>query len=137
MTKTITVEGDVSAADTLTELTTQGSVTAPSRQVPSNVSKIEKIIAGVGVDIAADGAASFLLRLGGNAVLNGEQSLFIAGAGGTAVQAGADPDGLITPAIILEDIDIAVRGGDTIKISAEMCGDDLGDAHIAITLVFS
>lgn len=137
MTKTLTVEGDIADDGVLTRLTTQGSVTAPSVSTPANAKKIDKVIAAVAADIAADGAASFLIRLGGNAVLKGEQTIFVAGSGGTAVQAGADPDGLVMKAFMLDDADMDINGGDTIAIAAEMCGDDLGDAHIAVTLVFA
>ena len=137
MSRTITVEGDLAAADTLVNLTTQGSTTAPSRQVPAGVTKIDKIVAAVAPDLAAAGAASFLVRLGGKGVKGGEQQIFIAGAGGAAVQSGADPVGLAMDPFILEDVDIAGQSQNTIKIQAEMTGDDLGDAHITVTLVFA
>ena len=135
MTKTLTLEGDITTSDAAVGLTTQGSTTQPSVSLPSEAKKIDAIIAAVAPDLAAAGAAGFLLRLGGNAVLGGEQTIFIAGAGGQLPQATSDPDGLSMVAFILEDADIEVRGGDTIKVQAEMCGDDLGDAHVAVTLV--
>ena len=51
MSKTLTVEGDITAVDTRTLLTTQGSVTAPSLVVPSGMTKIVKIL----VAAAAEG----------------------------------------------------------------------------------
>lgn len=137
MSKTITVEGDLSAADTLVNLTTRGDVTAPSRQTPEGAKRIDKVFAAVAPDLAAAGAAGFFIRIGGDAVMGGEQQIPVAGAGGAAVQSGADPVGLAMPAIVVDDADIDVQGQENIRIQAEMAGDDLGDAHIVVTLVFA
>src|SRR3990167_7846327 len=91
MARTITVEGDVNAIDTRTLLTTQGSVTAPSLVVPAGMTKIKQVYAVSASDNAADdGAAAMFLRLGGNAVLGGEQVIFFQAHGGQTVQSGAD-----------------------------------------------
>ena len=137
MSKTITVEGDVNAVDTRTLLTAQGSVTAPSLVVPSGMTKIKKIILAASHDGAADdGSALFFLRLDGNAVLNGEQTIVFAGGGNQTVQAGSDsaPNNM-TP-FTLDDVDIDVRPSDTISIAAEFAGVDIGDTAIAVTLVY-
>jgi len=136
MTKTLTVEGDITAVDTATTLSTQGSVTAPSLVVPSGVSKIVKVIVGVSPDMAAAGRASFFIRLGGNAVLGGEQVLAIGAAGGQLPQAGADPSGIPPILTILEDLDIDVSPSETIRVQAEMAGQDLGTTRVVVTLVF-
>jgi len=137
VTKTLTVEGDIVAADTAADLTTQGSVTQPSRVVPSGVSRIDKIIVGVAPDMGAAGSASFFIRLGGNAVQRGEQVIAVAAAGGQLPQTGADPTGIAPIAVVLEDLDIAVAPTETIRIQAEMAGNDLGTARVVVTLVFS
>ena len=137
MSKTITVEGDVNAVDTRTLLTAQGSVTAPSLVVPSGMTKIKKIILAASHDGAADdGSALFFLRLDGNAVLNGEQTIVFAGGGNQTVQAGSDsaPNNM-TP-FTLDDVDLYVRPSDTISIAAEFAGVDIGDTAIAVTLVY-
>lgn len=134
MTKFLTVEGDLASADTLTRLTSQGSVSAPSKTLNVGARAIEHLIVGVAPDLAAAGAAGFLVRLGGDGILGGEQTIFVAGAGGAAVQSGADPVGLAMASFILADAGIEVRGGDNIDVSSEMCGDDLGDAHIVVSL---
>jgi hypothetical protein len=40
----LTVEGDITAADTRTPLTSQGSVASPSLLVPAGYTKIDKVI---------------------------------------------------------------------------------------------
>jgi len=137
VTKTLTVEGDITAADTAVNLTTQGSVSQPSRVVPSGVSRIDKIIAGVAPDMAAAGSATFFIRLGGNAVQRGEQVIAIAAAGGQLPQAGADPTGIPPIAVVLENLNIEVAATETIRIQAEMAGDALGTARVVVTLVFA
>lgn len=136
MTRTLTVEGDVTAVDTLTDLTTQGSVSAPSRVVPSGVAKIDKIIAGVAAELAAAGDSGYHLRLGGAAVLKGEQVLSLGAQGGALPQVGSDQASSGVINVVLEDVDIDVAPSEVIRISAEMAGDDLGTARAAVTLVF-
>lgn len=137
MSRTITVVGDVNAVDTRTLLTSQGSVTAPSLVVPAGMTKIKKIIATVGADGLADnGSACMFLRLGGSAVLNGEQTLFFAGAGSQTVQAGSDAAPFLGDPFVIEDADIDVRPSDTISIAAEMAGVDVGDTSVGVTLVY-
>ena len=137
MSRTITVEGDVNAVDTRVLLTTQGSVTAPSLVVPAGMTKIKKIIAAASHDGAADdGSAIFFIRLGGNAVLNGEQSIMIGGAGNQTVQSGSDAAPNVMLPFILDNVDIDVRPSDTISIAAEFAGVDIGDTAVAVTLVY-
>ncbi len=136
MTKTLTVEGPVTAVDTATNLSTQGSVTSPSLVLPSGVTKIDKVIVAAAVDLSAAGRTSFLIRLGGNAVLGGEQTLTVGAAGGQLPQAGSDtaPKAVLT--FVLDDADITVKR-DTIRVQAEMMSQDLGAAEVVVTLVLA
>lgn len=137
MSRTITVEGDINAADTRTLLTAQGSVTAPSLVVPAGMTKIVKIVACASHDGAADdGEALFFLRLGGNAVLGGEQTIVFGGAGNQTVQSGSDAAPNVMPLFILNDADIQVRPSDTISIAAEFAGVDIGDTAVVVTVVY-
>jgi len=137
MSRTITVEGDVNSVDTRVLLTSQGSVSAPSLVVPSGMTKIKKIIAVAAIDgLADDGGVTFFIRLGGNAVLGGEQSLVHHGAGSQSVQAGSDAAPSVGIPFVLDDADIDVSPSDTISIAAEMAGVDPGDATVAVTLVY-
>ena len=137
MSKTLTVEGDVNAVDTLTRLTGQGSVTTPSLVVPSGVTKIAKIIMSACADGLAAGAGAFFIRLGGSAVLGGEQTIFFGGEDSQTVQAGSDAAPSLGSLFVLNDADIAVSPSDTIAISAEFAGVDIGDSSVAITLVYA
>ena len=136
MSRTITVEGDLTAVDTRVLLTAQGSVTAPSLVVPSGMRKITKIIASVVADGLAAGEVVYLLRLGGNAVLNGEQTFVIGGDGSILVQLGSDAAPNVDGLFILHDADVAVSPSDTITIAVEMAGVDIGTATATITLVY-
>lgn len=135
--KTFTVEGDITAADTKTLITTQGSVTAPSPVVPSSVKKIDKIVFACTSEALADGAQNFFLRLGGNAVLNGEQVIAMGASGRIAVQAGSDAAPQIQKPMILDDVDIMVNPSDTLSVSVEGAGTDTGTAHAVVTLVYA
>lgn len=137
MSRTLTVEGDITAADTLTNLTTQGSVTTPSRLVPNGVTKIAKIAVAASQDGAAAGATIFILRLSGSGVKGGEQVLTIGAGGIIAVQAGSDTAAPTVVTTVLDNVDIDVSQGDTINISAEMAGEDLGTSRVAATLIFA
>lgn len=137
MSRTFTVEGDITAADTRTALTTQGSVTAPSSVVPAGMKKIDKVIVAATSEGLADGAQSIFVRLGGNAVLGGEQTIAVSALGRIAVQSGSDAAPQLMKAWVLEDADIEVRASDTISVSAEGPGTDTGTVHIAITLIYA
>lgn len=137
MSRTLTVVGDVNAVDSRVLLTSQGSVTAPSQVVPSGVKKIVGILAAMGHDGAADnGSALCFLRLGGNAVLNGEQAIVFAGAGNQTVQAGSDAAPNVMNPFKMENLDIAVAETDTLTVAAEFAGVDIGDTAMAVTVIF-
>ena len=137
MSKTLTVEGDLATVDSLTRITTQGSVTAPSLIVPAGVTKIDKVIVSAAAEGLADGSAVFFVRLGGNGVKRGEQTLVVSAAGVIAVQVGSDAAPMIAGVFILDDADIEVSPSDTLTVSAEMAGSDLGTGRVAVTLVFA
>jgi len=137
MSKTFTVEGDVTAADTRTLLTTQGSVTAPSSVVPAGMTKIDKILVAASSEGLANGAAVNILRLGGNAVLGGEQTIVVSAVGRIAVQSGSDAAPQLMKVFIIEDADIEVRSSDTISISMEQAGTDTGTVHAVVTLIYA
>lgn len=135
--KTLTLEGDITSADTLTRLTTQGSVTAPSLVTPANASKIQTIIVAASTEGLANGAQSFFLRIGGNAVKNGEQVIAVSAVGRIAPQAGSDSAPQITEPIVLQDVDIEVGPSDTISVAVEGAGTDTGTGRAVVTLVFA
>lgn len=137
MSKTLTVVGSMTTVDTRTQITGQGSVTAPSLVVPSGMTKIDKIIVSVASEGLADGASIYLLRLGGSGILKGEQVFTIGSSGRIAPQAGSDSAPQVSKATIFENVDIEVSPSDTVSISAEMAGQDTGTARIALTVIFA
>lgn len=137
MAKTLTLEGDLATVDSRTVISTQGSVTAPSLVVPAGVSLIKRIILTAGAEGLADGSAVFFVRIGGNAVKRGEQTIMVSAAARIAVQTGSDAAPQYCRAWTLDDADIEVVPSDTLAITAEMAGQDLGTGHIAVTLIFA
>lgn len=135
--RTFTVEGDITAADTKTNLTTQGSVTAPSPVVPAGVKKIVGMIVAATSEGLADGYQTMFVRLGGNAVLNGEQVISIGSCARIAVQSGSDAAAQGVEVTQFKDLDIDVRASDTIAVSAEGPGVDSGTIHVVVTLLYA
>lgn len=135
--KTITVEGDIASVDTRTALTTQGSVTSPSMIVPTEMTKIDKLIVAASSEGLANGKEVWFVRLGGNAVQGGEQLIPVSASGTIAPQAGSDAAPQCMTAWQFNDLDIPVSGGDTISIWAEGAGDDTGTGHAVVTCVFA
>lgn len=136
MSRTITVEGDVNAIDTRVLLTGQGSVTTPSLVVPAGMTKIKQIIITAAADGLAAGHVVNFIRLGGNAVLNGEQVIVFGGEDSIAVQSGSDAAPSLGSYFQIMDADIDVRPSDTITIAGEAAGVDVGDETFAVTLVY-
>ncbi len=138
MSRTITVEGDVNTVDVRTVLTTQGSITAPSLVVPAGMTRITKVIAtGAADNLADDGSVAFFVRLGGSAVLGGEQVIVFGGLGGQLPQTGSDVAPSVGLVFVHDDADIAVQASDTVSISVEAAGVDPGDTTVAVTLVYA
>ena len=137
MTRTMTVEGDLATVDSQARLTTQGSVAAPTLITPSGVTKIDKIVVAATAEGLADGSGVFFIRLGGSAIKNGEQTIMVSAAGRIAVQSGSDAAPQAMAPIVIDNADIEIVASESVSISAEMAGQDLGTGHIAATLVFA
>lgn len=135
--KTLLVEGDISAVDTRTALTTQGSVSSPSLLIPAGYTEISKFIYAAAAEGLADGKATFLARLGGNAVQRGEQVKVLSAGGRIAPQSGSDSAPSVCMAQVDEDCGIEVNPSDTISVWAEMAGDDLGTGRVVLGLVLA
>ena len=132
----VTVEGDIAAVDTLTRLTTQGSVAAPSRLTPPDAKMLKRIIYAVSEDSASDGEVTFILRLGGDAIRGGEQAIIIGGASSIAAQSGSDEAAAVMVPQILDNLDLEITPNETLDISVEMAGIDIGTATIVVTAIF-
>lgn len=135
--KTILVEGDITATDTRTALLTQGSVSSPSLLIPAGYTEISKVVYAAAAEGLADGKATFLVRLGGNAVQRGEQVKVLSAGGRIAPQTGSDSAPSVCVARVDEECEIEVNPSDTISIWGEMAGDDLGTARAVIGLVLA
>ena len=135
--KTLTLEGSIISVDTRTVLTTQGSVTAPSLVTPAGATKIDKLFISAAAEGLAAGSATFFIRIGGNSIRNGEQVIAISAAGTSVVQAGSDAAPQQCRTLVIDDLDIECGASDTVSVSAEMAGNDLGTARVVATLVFA
>lgn len=133
----ITVEGDIAAVDTLTRLTTQGSVIAPSRLTPPDAKMLKRVIYAISEDSAADGEVTFILRLSGDAIKGGEQTFIIGSASSIAAQSGSDEAAGIMVPQILDNLDLEITPNETLDISIEMAGADIGTATAVITAIFA
>lgn len=133
----ITVEGDITAVDTLTRLTTQGSVTAPSRLTPPDAALLKRLVYAVSFDAAADGEATFHVRLGGDAIKGGEQVITLGAGSFIDVQSGSDSGRGVMSAVVLDNLDLEITPNETLDISVEMAGVDVGTATAVITAIFA
>ncbi len=133
----ITVEGDLTAVDTLVRLTAQGSVTAPSRLTPPDAKILKRIFFSVASDGAADGEVNYLVRLGGDAIKGGEQTLIIGAESWIDVAAGGDGMGVDMAVQMIDNLDLEITPNETLDISTEMAGVDIGTATVVITAVFA
>ena len=125
-------EGEATAVDTKTQLTTLGSETAPGPLlVPAGAKKISRIIIGAHSNFAAATSNSAFIRLEGPGLPDGPET-FAAQAGGSAVATGGND---AKPAEII-DCDIDVTPSNEILIFGEMAGTDVGQVSFGVTLVF-
>ena len=129
-----TREGSITAVDTRTALTTLASATAESPSnvpVPRGRSKLHSVIVVIGPDFAATGSASFFVRLEGDGLADSPQFIAV-GAVGNDIATGTRAHFLAKQ--ILLDVDVVP--GNTIAVSAEMAGADIGTVAVGVTLVF-
>ena len=132
----VTVEGEITAVDTLVRLTTQGSVTAPSRLTPPEATMLKRVLCAFASDAAADGEVNYILRLGGDAIKGGEQSIIVGAESYIDVATGGDGDGKDMPVLILDNLNLEITPNETLDISVEMAGTDVGSVTAVVTAVF-
>lgn len=125
-------EGEATAVDTKTQLTTLGSESAPGPLlVPAGAKKlIGVIVAAIGNMAAATGYSAFI-RLEGPGLIDGPETLAVM-AGGQAVATGGNA------AIQAQeiDLDLDVIPANEIQIFGEMAGTDIGQTSFVVTLIF-
>lgn len=128
-----TREGECTAVDTKTQLTTLGSEAAPGPLlVPAGATKIVGIIVAAVQNMAAATGYSCFVRLEGPGLPEGPESIAVC-AGGNAVATGGNH---ATPAVMIP-LDIPVTVANEILIFAEMAGTDVGQVNVGVTLVFA
>lgn len=128
-----TREGEATAVDTKTQLTTLGSEAAPGPLlVPQGKSKINRIIAAAMQNHAAATGYSAFLRIEGGGMTNGPESLPIC-AGGNSVATGGNAS---APPVDFKNLGFQVTPGQEIQLFGEMAGTDVGQVSFAATVVF-
>ena len=130
-------EIEVTAADTKTAVTRLGTDGAAGNiQIPAGKSRISKLI----VSFAADTtftvaiAAVVFVRLEGNALPDGPETMVVGAYGDGGITAVANTVRADPPVII--PVDFRVTPGNQLQLFAEMTGD-LGIINICIGLEFS
>ena len=125
-------EGQATAVDSKTQLTTLGSESAPG---PLLVPAGSRVLAGVVVaacsNYAATGAASALVRLEGNGLPGGPETIAV-GAMGVSIATG----GQSVNAAEYIPLAVPVKVANEILIFGEMAGGDIGQVSFGVTLVF-
>jgi len=125
-------EGEATAVDTKTQLTTLGSETAPGPLlVPASAKRIVGVIVAAMENMAAATGFSAFVRLEGPGLPEGPETLAVM-AGGAAVATG----GNATMESRFLPVDITVTPGNEILLFGEMAGTDVGQVSFGITLVF-
>jgi hypothetical protein len=127
-----TREGEATAVDTKSQLSTLGSETAPGPLlVPAGATKLARIIVSAIENMAAATSYGSFIRLEG-AGLPGGPETFAVGAGGCAVATGGNA--AIEARTI--DVDVPVTPANEILLFGEMTGTDVGQVSMAVTLCF-
>lgn len=126
-------EGQITAVDTKSQLTTLGSESAPGPLlVPAGAKMLTAVIVALATDqsVAADG--SFFIRLEGPGLPEGPETLAI-GSQGVAVATGGH-GARVAKRI---ELNIPVTAANEILIFAENAGEDTGTETIGVTLEFA
>lgn len=125
-------EGEATAVDTKTQLTTLGSETAPGPLlVPAGATKLAGIIVAQCMNMAAATAYGAFIRLEGPGLPGGPE-VITAGCGGVPVATG----GNFANVAVYISLDIPVTPANEILIFGEMAGTDVGQVSFGVTLVF-
>ena len=125
-------EGEATAVDTKSQLTTLGSETAPGPLlVPAGAKKLLGVIIAASENFAAATSFSAFVRLEGPGLEDGPETVSIL-AGGAAVVTGGNN---AHPADYIP-LGVDVIPANEILIFGEMAGTDVGQVSFGVTLVF-
>jgi len=127
-----TREGEATALDTKTQLTTLGSEAAPGPlMVPQKATRLIGILAVAMENFAAAGSFSAIVRLEGPGLPKGPEVIAI-NAGGYNITTG----GQCAVCAQFFPLDVEITPGQEILIFGEMCGVDVGQVSFGVTLIF-
>lgn len=135
MTRTLSLEGDITASDTSTALSSQVDISDPSRKPSTGFTRITSLYSAIGIDGAGTGSAVFMLEIGGSNIKT--QTIMIGGCGIVDPQSGSDTNSQASMSNQIHDLDIDISDANEIDVSCRMCGSDLGSATVGVTLVFA
>ncbi len=125
-------EGEVTAVDTKTQLTTLGSETAPGPLlVPNRAKSLIGILAAAVGNHSAINDANFFVRMEGPGLQEGPEVVAV-GAEATQVATG----GAAGKRAEFIPLDIPVIPSQEILLFGEMGGEDIGAAQFGVTLIF-
>lgn len=128
-----TREGEATAVDTKTQLTTLGSEAAPGPiLVPAGAKRLVGLIVAASENFAAATSYGALVRLEGPGLPEGPEVFGVA-TGGVPVATGGNG---VNPATMIS-VDIPVTPANEILIFGEMVGTDVGQVSIGVTLIFA
>jgi len=126
-------EGDITAVDTKTQLSTLGSETAPGPLVvPAGMKTLRAIITAFASNFAVAADGTILVRLEGPGLPEGPETIIV-GSSGVAVATGGH--GSFTGNRI--ELNLPVTATNEILLFAENAGEDLGTVSVGVTLEFS
>jgi len=125
-------EGEVTAVDTKTQLTTLGSETAPGPLlVPNQAKSLAGVLVAAVGNHSAINDANFFIRLEGPGLTEGPE-VIAAGAEATQVATG----GAAGKKAEMIPLNIPVQPSQEILVFGEMAGEDIGAAQFGVTLIF-
>lgn len=127
------VEGELGAVDTLTELTSFGGETTGPVKVPADKRRLVELWVSVALQVDTDtDRVGAELRLSGKGMALGEQDFTLA----AGYHEGTGAQALSFPAQIYP-VDLVVTPNENITVQVMATGDTVARGHIGITLVFA
>lgn len=129
-------EADISALDTATALSEQGADSPGGFDVPVDAKLITDILIACGTDLTADALLGFSsgIHLSGGGIDIGEG--YFPGPVGTACGAAGTSSGMGYSRPQHYKTKIPVTGGGPIKCDGFLHGEDIGNLHMAVQLVY-
>lgn len=131
-----TVEGSVDVIDTLTNLTTFANEAAVGPvKVPAKATRLVEIWTSVAVELAASEENTYVLRLSGKGMADGDQDFQI---GSAAAMSGTAAGNVVLGVCQHHPVEIKVTANETINVAAAITGTAAAaTGQVGVTLVFA